>query len=115
MNEFACRVCGLELSFRPWGEDGMTASWEICPCCGIEFGFEDESYESTKRARRKWLSGGANWLYPADEPEDWDLAEQLSNVIYERKLLLEALKLIPGLGRFGSGVNPANPAGKEDL
>lgn len=39
-NSFYCRVCGLYLGYQPWGEDGKTPSYEICPCCGVEFGYE---------------------------------------------------------------------------
>src|SRR4051812_43254254 len=34
-----CPVCNFALSFEPWTEDG--ASHEICPSCGIHFGYND--------------------------------------------------------------------------
>ena len=41
-----CKVCGYKLSFESWGDDGNTPTYEICPCCGVEFGNEDYTAES---------------------------------------------------------------------
>jgi hypothetical protein len=35
---YCCRICGLKQDFKPWGEDGKTPAFEICSCCGVEFG-----------------------------------------------------------------------------
>lgn len=34
-----CPVCGYQLDFKPW--DGNCSSQEICPGCGIHFGYHD--------------------------------------------------------------------------
>jgi len=61
-NETAfCRVCGFEPSVPPWGMTGSDPSWEICPCCGVEYGYEDASAEGARRYRRRWLELGAPW------------------------------------------------------
>ena len=40
-NEFyVCRVCGAEQPEAPWGDDGETPTYDICNCCGVEFGYE---------------------------------------------------------------------------
>ena len=39
-----CRVCGWKQETAPWGGDGQTASFLICPCCGVEFGYEDSHF-----------------------------------------------------------------------
>ena len=39
----------------PWGKDGKYPMFEICPCCGIESGYEDISPESIESNRRKWI------------------------------------------------------------
>lgn len=76
-----CKVCGLFYpEFYPWGDNGETPSHDICDCCGIEFGYEDNNAQSAKQARQKWLDGGANWSNPEKKPEKWDLQEQLKNV-----------------------------------
>ena len=36
VNNF-CPVCGYPLSdYNPWGDDGKTPTYDICPCCGVE-------------------------------------------------------------------------------
>ena len=77
---FLCRVCGLEQADPPWGEDGKTASFLICHCCGTEFGYEDVKPISAKKARERWLSQGSPWFWPKDKPENWDLEEQLQQI-----------------------------------
>ena len=38
-----CPVCGfVGLAVSPYNEAGG-GSFEICPCCGFEFGFDDDS------------------------------------------------------------------------
>lgn len=41
MEEHFCRVCGLYIEDEPWGKDGSCPTYEICSCCGVEFGNED--------------------------------------------------------------------------
>lgn len=94
MDSSLCRVCGLSLDFEPWGEDGMTPTYDYCPCCGTEFGVQDWTYEATKQQRQRWLRADAQWDEPEDKPDDWDLAEQLHNVLPDRSALLEALKMV---------------------
>ena len=38
MEKIYCRICGYRLGFEPWGDDEKTPTYEICPCCGVEFG-----------------------------------------------------------------------------
>jgi hypothetical protein len=64
----------------PWGEDGQSPSFDICACCGAEFGYEDCQLAAVRRYREQWLSGGAKWWDPKFEPEGWSLDEQLRNV-----------------------------------
>lgn len=41
VNNF-CHVCGYPLGdYNPWGDDGKTPTYDICPCCGVEWGNED--------------------------------------------------------------------------
>lgn len=80
MSNHNCRVCGLYLDTPPWGEDGKSPTYEICPCCSVEFGNEDYTVESTKRYREKWLFEGARWLNPNKKPGKWDQYEQFKNI-----------------------------------
>jgi rubredoxin len=77
---YRCRVCGLRLMEPPWGVDGKSATFEICDCCGVEFGYEDSNPESTRAYRTEWLSKGANWFHPDRKPTNWSTAEQLKHV-----------------------------------
>ena len=86
-----CAVCGLWLPFDNQRLDD--GAYSFCPCCDIEFCVDDATYESTLKARRDWLQNGAEWADSEEKPENWDLVEQLSNVIYERAALLKALKI----------------------
>ena len=78
-----CKVCGCQLDYLPWGEDGKTPSFDICPCCGVEFGNEDYTEESIKKYREKWINGGAHWFDTKLRPSNWSLQEQLSNAARE--------------------------------
>ena len=76
-----CRVCGLYYrNFYPWGEDGKIPSHEICDCCGIEFGYEDNNNKSTENARKKWTEGGYVWFNFEKRPKGWDSLQQLKNI-----------------------------------
>ena len=50
MEKEYCRICGYRLGFEPWGDDEKTPNYEICPCCGVEFGNEDCTMKSRRIA-----------------------------------------------------------------
>ncbi|MET3565947.1 hypothetical protein ABIC47_001432 [Leifsonia sp. 563] len=64
-----CRVCGYESPEPPWGNSGVDPSWESCPCCGVEYGYQDATAEGVTRFRARWLNAGAQWVDPSI-PED---------------------------------------------
>lgn len=81
VRQWFCPVCGLPLGdFAPWGTDGKTPTYEICPCCGVEWGYEDDSREARRAFRHRWLASGAEWFHPQERPRDWNLDRQLKNV-----------------------------------
>lgn len=49
---YICRICGYRLKIKIWGEDGKYPSYEICPCCGVEFGNEDYTLTSILEYRK---------------------------------------------------------------
>ena len=63
-----CPVCELQLDFKPWR--GESASDEICPKCGIQFGYQDvgpkDRWEYYREWREYWLSG-ASRSFPQDK------------------------------------------------
>ncbi|MDQ0726960.1 hypothetical protein [Microbacterium sp. W4I20] len=56
-----CRVCGYEPEEAPWGPDGRFGSFDICPCCGVEWGYEDSTFSASVRYRDRWIEQGAGW------------------------------------------------------
>jgi hypothetical protein len=82
----SCRVCGLLQGDPPWGEDGSSPTFNICPCCGVEFGYEDSLVKGVHLYREAWLKKGAPWQKPKNRPQDWDLEAQLSQVPGEFKI-----------------------------
>lgn len=53
---FCCRVCNFNCSpFMPWGQDGDTPSYGVCPNCNAEFGYEDASEAGISNYRKKHL------------------------------------------------------------
>ena len=47
-----CPVCRSELDFEPWV--GESASHEICPSCGIQFGYNDARADLRERIYSHW-------------------------------------------------------------
>lgn len=72
-----CRVCGYLLDSPPWGDDGRTPNFEICPCCGVEFGYEDGTVDSARKYRDTWIANGATWFEQKLMPNEWNLLLQL--------------------------------------
>ena len=77
-------VCGYDLRFRPWDEP--RPSFELCPSCSIQFGYDDAAGRedaSVREAiylewRRKWISAGMPWSSHAQEPPpNWEPRKQL--------------------------------------
>ncbi len=75
-----CRVCGLWQDDLPWGEDNQTASFDICSCCRVQFGYEDCDLNTIRKYRLKWLQNGAQWADPKRKPINWSLEEQMKNI-----------------------------------
>lgn len=73
-----CLSCGLNGVCRK-GDSG-SSTFEICECCGIEFGYQDSTMEGVRAYREKWLSDGAQWFSPKEKPADWNLEKQLANL-----------------------------------
>lgn len=82
-NEAGCRVCGYMSDMPPWGEDGRTPDFELCPCCGVQHGYQDCNSASCLEYRRQWLADGARWAEPKLRPDRWSVDEQLRNILDE--------------------------------
>lgn len=75
-----CRVCGHFSEEYPWGEDGKSPTLELCPCCGVQFGVDDDTIDIVKVYRAKWINEGAKWLIKDQKPEQWNIEEQLQDI-----------------------------------
>jgi hypothetical protein len=74
-----CPVCGWpELDHSPRDASGAP-SYEICPSCGYEFGYDDDRDGVTyEMARRRWVTGGMRWWSASRlAPAGWNAQEQL--------------------------------------
>ncbi|PRX99885.1 hypothetical protein [Allonocardiopsis opalescens] len=76
-----CRVCGYGPGETNWHPAARPPSgFRICPCCGVESGFEDATVEGVRGYRREWLRRGARWFKPRLRPPGWSLDAQLRSV-----------------------------------
>lgn len=82
---YICPVCGYQhLHEQPRGEK-TGGSQEICPSCGIQFGYDDEAggdpvrrLEVYERWRRDWIASGMKWQMEGHpQPANWNPVEQL--------------------------------------
>jgi hypothetical protein len=74
-----CPVCGWPNLHEPPRNAEGGASFELCPSCGFEFGFDDDdqglSYET---ARARWIAAGMAWWSSSRLPPlNWNPARQL--------------------------------------
>ncbi len=74
---FTCPVCGYpELDGPPHAGSGQ-GSYDICPCCGIEFGNDDFGI-SHAELRTQWIEKCMPWWSTRiQKPANWDGTEQL--------------------------------------
>lgn len=97
-HRFVCPCCGFEglnrpayenLPAAPVGQDleppysqyfGMP-SYEVCSCCGFEFGNDDEpgtrEPDTFQSYLAEWVANGAVWFSPEKRPVGWSLDRQL--------------------------------------
>jgi hypothetical protein len=75
---YVCPVCGFPGLTEPPRTPDSGASYEICPSCGFQFGFDDES-EGIDYAtwRGRWVAEGRPWRSRNPPPADWDPVAQL--------------------------------------
>jgi hypothetical protein len=72
-----CPVCGYDgFDEAPW--DGESPSYDICPGCGIEFGYQDfrptlpERQERWAQLREVWIDAGRPWTSSTHpRPSEW--------------------------------------------
>jgi hypothetical protein len=73
-NKYLCPVCGF------WME-APASDYNICSCCGTEFGNHDINASITQ-LRASWLRNGARWWGQFDAvPAGWDPYTQVSALL----------------------------------
>jgi len=75
---YTCLVCGFHGLKEPPYDERALPSYEICPCCGFEFGFDGKA--DMARFRKEWVRKGAAWFTPGAKPAGWDLQKQLAGL-----------------------------------
>lgn len=66
---FTCPVCYFPDMHEP------PQQYNICECCGTEFGLDDE-FRSHAELRLEWLTNGAKWFFETPPPH-WNPYTQL--------------------------------------
>jgi len=82
--KYICSVCGFDdLEESPYEKNDLP-SYEICPCCGFEPGFNSgqNKEETYKIYRDQWVQSGAQWFIADKKPKHWSLNKQLGNLKY---------------------------------
>lgn len=81
--KYTCPICGYNKLVEPPYDEYECPSYEICACCGFEYGFHDDFEGYTfEKYREEWLNNGAPFRRKKDEPIGWsmDMAKkQLEN------------------------------------
>jgi hypothetical protein len=67
---FTCPVCFYDKLTEP------PANYNICVCCGTEFGNDDE-FRSHAELREDWIENGCKWFFN-QPPAGWNPSAQLS-------------------------------------
>jgi len=84
---FICPVCGYpDLDELPRCES-TGGSYEICPSCGIQFGYTDEAAGNKearemlyRKWREEWIEGGMVWKSRSNPPAGWKPQKQLEKI-----------------------------------
>ncbi|MEW5953608.1 MAG: hypothetical protein AB1815_07690 [Bacillota bacterium] len=78
---YTCPVCGYEKLYEPAYNKYGYGSHEICPCCGYQFGYDDDDQGiSHEEYRNNWLKSGAKWFDASTKPDNWDAKTQLLRI-----------------------------------
>lgn len=77
-----CLVCGFPHLTEPPRPKSGGGSFEICPCCGYQFGVDDDDEQIPyEKARADWLHQGMPWKSASPPPRHWDPKSQLNQAL----------------------------------
>ena len=83
-----CPVCGYPDLHEPPQTEGCGGSYEICPSCGIQFGYQDDTADGVEGRQRiyaewrqRWIDDGMPWSSVGQPPPpSWNPVEQLKTL-----------------------------------
>lgn len=84
--KYECPVCYYDkLEFEAYDSSDNLPSYEMCPCCGFQFGLDDypNREEKIKKWRTNWFYNGGKWFSSSRPPVNWNPLEQLSRISEE--------------------------------
>lgn len=108
MTNYICPVCGYDkLDTSPYEkgiefpvDENLTPpyskyfgepSYDICSCCGFEFGNDDEPGTTTgvkfMDYLLTWIKEGQSWFDENKKPDQWSLSKQIKSIEIEPKRL----------------------------
>jgi len=80
---YICPVCGYDKIVNPIYDSNGQGTYEICPCCGFEFGSDDfpDKEQAFKNWRTHWIEKNYLWFSNyTKKPENWEPQKQLDNI-----------------------------------
>lgn len=62
------------------GDGGRFGSFELCPCCGVEWGYDDATADSALEYRERWIGAGAPWRSRFVESDGLSVSSRLARL-----------------------------------
>ncbi|MED3629767.1 hypothetical protein P4478_23220 [Bacillus subtilis] len=87
MKSYTCPVCGFDGLDEPPYDEYNIGSYNICSCCGFEYGNDDdvmvnekllEVPEAHELYRIRWVKEGAIVFDPSDYPSEYQINNKVS-------------------------------------
>lgn len=81
-----CPVCRYPNLYEPPYDQWGYGSYEICPCCGFEFGLDEglAREEAFIAWREQWARAGYPWFSSVrTAPEGWNPLDQLGRASHK--------------------------------
>lgn len=77
---YLCPVCEYDKLDEPPYDSFGYPTYNMCPCCGTEFGYDDVTKKHSE-LRNAWIGNGMRWWSKnAQPPNNWDPEIQVGSV-----------------------------------
>ena len=79
---YICLICGFNKLREAPFDKYSCGSYEICHCCGCEFGYDIMHLDNEKlvKLRESWINNGMIFKTKEKIPLDWNANEQIKNL-----------------------------------